>query len=251
MRLNHLLPLMLCAWAALPGQTQAVVNRALPSANLNNAAGAEARSNVRWSWFDEGFVGDDFRIGEPGERWVVTRMKVWAVPGARGLGDPDYLGDFYSDVRLYLGSMESGASPIATGTLELGTNVTSNAAITISEARSDSGYVDYDDFGQHVRVWEISFDGLAFPVEGGKTYVFGAYGLGRAIPGQDGATYPWFTHGSNAPLGGAAADGADEGLRLFKASGQYAGPFSSTGNGWNKSSDLNVQVFARRLAAQQ
>ena len=70
-----------------------VVDRGLPQANWNNAAGVAERSNVRWTLYEQGFVADEFRLGEPGEKWVVDRIRVWAVPGAKGV-DPAALGDF-------------------------------------------------------------------------------------------------------------------------------------------------------------
>ena len=59
-----------CILAVLPvmaAEPQLVVDRGLPQANLNNSSGS-ARSNVRWAVPADGFLGDDFTIGAPGER---------------------------------------------------------------------------------------------------------------------------------------------------------------------------------------
>jgi hypothetical protein len=230
-----------CAFPA--ADPQLVVDRGLPKANLNNQAGIESRSNVRWTLYEEGFVGDDIVIGQPGENWIVDRIRVWTVPGGDDIGDPDYLSDFYEDVRLYFGHERGGISPVATGRFVANSNRTDNPNITITEAAEEPAHL-YDDFGRMVRVWQIDFDNLSLPIKGGETHLFSAYGLGRPLPGEPDRTYPWFNHASNPRLGDARADGADDQLRLFKASGKADGLFLSEGKGWNKSCDINVLVFA-------
>src|SRR5580658_4154392 len=85
-----------CVFAAGPAL---LVDRGLPQANLNNTAG-DYRSNIRWSLYDSGFLGDDFTVGAAGESWVIDTVRVWTVPGVTKI-DPEHLGDFYQDVRLY------------------------------------------------------------------------------------------------------------------------------------------------------
>ncbi|MEO7143173.1 MAG: hypothetical protein ABI165_06670 [Bryobacteraceae bacterium] len=229
----------LAAWAA--GAPPAlVVDRGLPQANLNNDAGA-IRSNVRWSWYDHGFVGDDFTIGAPGESWVIDGIRTWAVPG-NPLADPQHLGDFYQDVRLYFGGSQDGLTPVASGLLDAGEDQTSNPNVQISQ----TGATPYDNFGANLKVWQIDFQHLNLAVAGGAKHRFGAWGMGRAIPGRDGKTYPWFNHASNASLSEAAEDGADGTLLMFDAAGRYEGSFNADGAGWDKPADINVQVFAHR-----
>lgn len=218
------------------------MDRGLSKSNLNDSAGA-ARSNVRWSWYDHGFVGDDFRLGSPGERWVIDRIRVWAVP-ANGDVDPNTLGEFFQDLRLYFG--RGDLSPVMAGRFEPGSGQTGNDRIKITETREAALY---EEFGRFYRIWQIDFTDLNLKVEGGESYRFGAWGLGRAVPGEDGKTYAWFTLGSNAPLSESAQDGADGMLLTIDSAGRYDGSFDSTGKAWNKPSDLNVQVFARRLPA--
>lgn len=67
-----------------------VVDRGLPAANWNDASGVTARSNVRWTLYSQGFVGDDFTVGKAGERYTLNRLRVWAVPGAYE-SDPAFL----------------------------------------------------------------------------------------------------------------------------------------------------------------
>jgi hypothetical protein len=246
------------AWPVFAAGPALVVDRGLSQANLNNAAG-DYRSNVRWSLYDSGFLGDDFSIGAAGESWVIDTIRVWTVPGVNAT-DPEHLGDFYQDVRLYFGGPASegsgrvevngGLTPIATGMLARGSNQASNANIVISDA-TESGVIPYDDFGTNMRVWQIDFTHLNLQVQGGVKYQFGAFGLGRALPDKAGKTYAWFNAAANAELAAAKQDGADGQMLLFTSGGKFKRTFDGKGAGWNKSSDINVQVFAHRADAGQ
>ncbi len=224
--------LVLAALAAL------VFDRGLPQANLNNISG-DARSNVRWSGDNGGFFGDDFSIGAPGERWVIDSIRVWTVPGITETS-VKRLGDLYQDVRLYFGGPEGGLTPIVAAMLSPGSDDAVNVKIRISSAPL------YEESGTYFRVYQVDFEGLNLPVEGGVKYRFGVWGMGRPVPGKPGKTYPWFNHASNAPLSSAREEGADERMLLFDGGGSFASEFDSRGNGWDKSSDINVQVFAHR-----
>jgi hypothetical protein len=220
-----------------------VVDRGLPRANWNNSAGVTARANVRWTLYSQGFVGDDFVVGKPGEKWVVNTLRVWAVPGAFGT-DPAQLGDVYQDLRLYVGGPGEDLTPVASGRLARGSNVVEGADVVIKEAEAPL----YENFGADLKIYQIEFRNLNLRVEGGQTYRFGAWGMGRNV-GEKGEIYPWFTHGSNATQGEAPADGADGKLLLFEAAGRYAKEYDATGAAWNKSSDLNVQIWASKAGA--
>jgi hypothetical protein len=228
---------------ALAADSVLVVDRGLPQSNLNNVSGA-ARSNVRWASGDTGFVGDHFTIGARGEKWIIDAIRTWAVPG--DVADPDHLGDFYEDVRLYFGQSGSDVTPAASATLSSGTDETSSPNIQIADA-TKSGTPLYDDFGKFLRVWQIDFTHLNLAVDGGAAYDFGIWGMGRET-GKNGKTNVWFNHASNGPLSGAREDGADGIMLMFDGSGKAAGEFTSQGNGWDKNSNINVQVFAHRVS---
>jgi hypothetical protein len=254
-----LLLLLPCAGVAqTSARTNVALNRALPGSYLNNAAGA-LRSNVRWSWYGEGFIGDDFAIGAPGERWVVDKIRTWTVPGTAET-DPANLGDVYQDVRLYFGDSGADLTPLISGRFVEGTSETSNSAIAIADA-STQGTLPYDEFGRTLHVWQIDFNTASLVVEGGVKYRFGVWGLGRPDTHQKDGIYPWFNLASNASLSGgaserggasessAASDSADGVLLKFNPAGQFQGSFDSNGAGWDKSSDINIEVFAHKLAA--
>jgi hypothetical protein len=246
LRRNHLLALACTAMFALPlwaADPTLVVDRGLPQANLNNASGS-ARSNVRWGWHDHGFLGDDFTVGAAGERWIVDSIRVWTVPGTAS-ATATQLGEFYQDVRLYFGGPNKDLTPISTAQLSADSADTSNPNVVITEA-TQNGALMYDDFGTPLRIWQVEFTNLNLSIAGGTAQRFGVWGNGRPVPGSDGKTYMWYNHASNAALSGARQDGADGQMLLFDAAGRADQAFQAQGNGWDKSADINVQVFAHR-----
>ena len=238
-----LVPLgLLVVMPAFAADSVLVVDRGLPKTNLNNASGS-ARSNVRWGWNDNGFLGDDFTIGSAGEQWVIDSIRTWAVPGGAG-ATLQHIGDFYQDVRLYFG--QGDVSPVSTAQLSSGSDVSSNAAVKVSDA-TQNGALLYDDFGTSLRIWQIDFNNLGLSVEGGAKYSFGVWGMGRAVPGKDEHVFSWYNHASNAGLSGTKQDGADGQMLLFNVAGRLEGPHNAEGNGWDKPADINVLVFAHRV----
>ncbi len=239
---------LLLAVPALAAQPDLVVDRGLPQSNLNNVAGA-ARSNLRLSLRADAFMGDDFTIGAPGEQWVIDSIRVWSVPG---LGSPPalYLGDYYQDTRLYFGAPGQDVSPVMTAQLTAGSNETGNPNVKITEATAN-GTLLYDDFGQSLRIWQVDFQNLNLTAEGGVKYAFGVWGMGRANAASEGRPYLWFNHASNAALSGAREDGADGRILEFDAAGRYKGDLTTENDDWDKPADINVQVFAHRVKAQQ
>jgi hypothetical protein len=245
-RLFKLLLPIAAAAPALIAQPAIVVDRGLPKVNLNNTSGP-VRSNVRWGWHQQGFMGDDFTIGAPGERWVVESIRTWAVPGTRE-HNFTRLGEAFQDVRLYFGSESRDLTPVAAGDLGEASDEVSNANIQISDA-TQTGEIAYDDFGTSVRIWQVEFKNLNLKVNGGEKYRFGVWGLGRAIPGNtEGKRFMWYNHASNAELSGTAQDSADGSMILFDGAGRFEKTFQAKGAGWDKNADINVQVIARRVS---
>src|SRR5437588_11245744 len=222
---------LLLALPAIAADSILAVDRGLPQNNLNNASGT-ARSNVRWGWHDHGFLGDDFTIGTPGERWVIDSIRVWTVPGT-ATAKAAHLGEFYQDVRLYLGSLSKDLTPVATAQLSAESDDVSNPDVRITEA-TQAGALMYDDFGTPLRIWQVEFTNLNLSVQGGTKQRFGVWGNGRAMPGSDGKTYMWYNHASNAALSGVRQDGADGEMLLFDAAGRSEDGFKAEGHGWDK-----------------
>ena len=90
----------------------------------------------------------------------------------------------------------------------------------------------------------MDFNNLNWQISGGTEYRFGVGGVGRQIPGFD-FFYPWYNHASNASLSGSPQEGADNLFLEFGAMGGFLGSLDTDGNGWDKSSDVNVQIFGR------
>jgi len=244
-RFSTVASLLLCVLPAVAADSVLAVDRGLPQSNLNNASGS-ARSNVRWAGDNQGFVGDDFTIGAPGERWVIDSIRTWAVPGYSST-TAARLSDFFQDVRLYLGT-SADVTPVATALLTEGTDEISNPNIRIADA-TNNGALLYDDFGTSLRIWQIDFSNLNIAVRGGAKTRFGVWGMGRPIEGQDGKSHMWFTHSSNAALSGNRQDGADGVMLVFDGAGRADGTLRAEDKDWDKPADLNIQVFAHRIGA--
>lgn len=234
-----------------------VFDRGLPTHNLNNAAGS-SRSNVAWAFgalgTNDWVSGDDFSIGSPGEKWLITKLRGWSIQGTPGV---TALGDRFQSVTLYGGEMDAAHLPLIgnnftqgmpfealiSGELELGSNVNSNPDISHTAVQYEGG-IDYQGSStSFIQLWQHDFN-LSWVVDGGQQYVFAADGIL-----QTGVSYLWFNHASNASFSGSPQDGSD-GLVLvwphLDLTWMYV--FDSNGNGWDKSSDLNVQIFAKQIA---
>jgi hypothetical protein len=236
---------LLMALPAFTADSLLVVDRGLPQANLNNVSGS-SRSNVRWGWHEEGFLGDDFAIGSAGEKWVIDSIRTWAVPGGKG-ATFQHLGDYFQDVRLHFG--QGDVTPVTAAQLTAGSDETSSANVRVTDA-TQNGAVMYDDFGTPLKVFQIDFSNLGLSVDGGTKYKFGVWGQGRTVP-NDEHVYSWYNHASNAALSGSRQDGADGIMLLFDAAGRAQGEHKAEGNGWDKSADINVQVYAHRVGTEK
>lgn len=198
-----------------------IVDRGLPTANLNNAAGAD-RSNVAWLWdgytaADYWLVGDSF-ANTSAQPWLIDSVRVWSIRTT-------------DSARLW-GGIEGSAIGVVSGA-----GVISGA--TYADGSSYQGYsgafraINQIDFAVNItllpgQVFDFFFDGRS--PDSGYTLAFG--------------------HASNATRSGSPQAGADD-LMLYAnvLDGAIApadvGTWSSLGRGWDKASDLNVQVFGR------
>jgi len=204
-------------------------DRGLPSENLNQAAGAN-RSNVSWaSGTQGGFVGDDFSIGSAGTTYVIDSLTVW---GAQF----NPLSSDISDITLWLGKQGSQLSSVSTGSVT--GNMNSNPNINHSFVTYADGVTSTywsDNSQTDIPIAQTIFSGLNLTVEGGQLYDFGI---------AAGGPFGWFGHASNAALSGTPQDGADGLYRVFDSAGNFLNTVDSSVTGWDKSSDINVQVTA-------
>lgn len=195
-----------------------VFDRGLPTANLNNAAGA-SRSNVAWA--DEPTTtpphpvaylpGDDFTLASP---TPVTKIRVWSVIDLAGL-----------KLHLVQGSTNTTYS----------TYTPTSVAYTNSETYQGSS-------GTHRDLYQLDF--------AVNTTLNGSYNF--FLDSADNSVRTPFLHASNAALSGSTQQGADGVFKWYNPiwgsvltwdSGTGAGT-SGFAAGWDKNSDANVQIFA-------
>ncbi len=218
-------------------QAALLFSRGLPAENLNSS-GAD-RSNIRWATGanNPGFYGDDFTIGATGETYAIDKIRTWIVPGLM-IGDPGDLGDWFESVTLFLGDGPD-VSPVATTD-----NFTSDSNVKFTKVTYPDGNngTIYDNFGSPVNIWQVDFDNLNLKIAGGEEYRFGVRGVGRQIPGFD-FSYLAYIHAANAGLSGSPSESADDLFLEFDATGKFLQTVDTLGNGWDKSSDINIQIF--------
>ena len=195
-----------------------VFDRGLPTININDAAGAD-RSNVSWafpsSWGGYNWaVGDDFTLAGSGT-YDVTDLRVWIVSD-----------NAPSDLILFLGNDLDAAAVTPSST-------------TITQVTYAGGATYQGQSGNYIPIYQVDFS-LNWLVQGSQTYTF--------FVGGGNGSYSPFLHSSNAARSGSTQQGADNllGYLAYDNSDvvQGIGPWDSNGDGWDKSSDVNVQVFA-------
>ena len=196
-----------------------LVDRGLPTANLNNVAGAD-RSNVAWA--DPPLLeGDKFTLPAALDSYHIDTIRVWVV----GKGTFEQM---FSDMSLYLNQ-----GPSASGTLES----TSSSFVATPVTYAD-GSAYQATTGSFRNIYQVDF-AVDITAPGGTTFNF-AVNATMADP----TNYPYlFLHASNAALSGSPQDGADNVMSEWNADGSFNNTWDSSGNGWDKSSDINVQVI--------
>jgi hypothetical protein len=216
-------------------------DRGLPTTNLNNAAGAD-RCNVAWAYGDYYIpnpssyttYGDDFSIGSSGSTYHLDKITLWTV---------DY--PIIPEYKL-LGGPAGG--PI----------VVQSSNYTIQQdACYPDGVTPYQSFVspyEQYSLYKVDFT-VDWTVEGGKKYQF-FIDTTTGVLNFNGEYYTSFLHASNAALSGSPQEGANNQLLCltiinngspdYNSSGSVTS-WDSDGNGWNKSSDANVQIYGTPL----
>lgn len=249
-------------------QGSRLFSRPLPVGNFNLGRPGENpnRSNIRWfnarpsNSGDEVDVGDDFRIGANGERYLIRSLKVWVVTLATQDADPSNpdLRNSHPQLSLLGGKVNQGV-----GGLSLVRSATAGSStISFSRVRYAGGVESYWTLpsGREEPVWEVVFNDLNWIVDGGETYQFFVGGT-RVLQTSGTVQIGVPLHASNAALSGATQEGADGFYRLLRnvngtpteAGTINSNPSGTAGDyqsgGWNKSSDINVEVYGDKLVS--
>jgi hypothetical protein len=196
-----------------------LIDRGLPTVNLNNAAGAN-RSNV--AWVDSGqspvatpndywMYGDSF-TNTGSQVWYISNIRVWTVRA--------------TTTATLWGGIDGSAITVAAATGAISSPVTYADSSTYQRGNGDL-----------VDIFAVDF-AVNIVLAAGQTYDFFLDGTGGdyVIP---------FLHASNAALSGSPQDGANNLLleaRVVNGVVVSQDAWTSLGNGWDKASDMNVQV---------
>jgi hypothetical protein len=194
-----------------------LVDRGLPTINLNNAAGAD-RSNVSWAFTEYTsanywLVGDTF-ANTSSQSWSINSIRLWTV----GQTDTAILRGGIAGSTI--GVISDATYPDPSSSLYQGSS------------------------GSMIAMHQVDF-AVNITLLAGQTYNFFLDGSGS----EAGIVVP-FAHASNAALSGSPQDGADNLMLYANVVGGIVDPTSvapwsssDPGMGWDKASDVNVQVF--------
>ena len=225
-----------------------IFQRGLPSStNVNSAAGAN-QSNI--SWGNQSANGTVYLVGDD------IDLSQSPVPNSTGSWSVDSISVF--EVANTPISTSTSTTPPAAAlpqnefsslTLFEGTAYTT---LTPISSTYTSQFVQYEPAGVNYEVgtdgffpiYEITFSGLNLVVPANAD-------LGFAIDAVPNDSNGFFLHASNAALSGTEQDGADNFYENYctntsvpqgATSAAYCALIDSNGDGWTKSSDINVVV---------
>ena len=197
-----------------------LLDRGLPTANLNDVAGAN-RSNVAWTDAPYTSAADYWLVGDTitntsAQAWSIDTIRVWTIGTT-------------TTASLW-GGLDSAAMSVV------------SAAGVVSGALYADASTYQGSSGAMLQMHQVDF-AVNLVLQAGETLDFFLDGTGQptyVIP---------FTHASNAALSGSPQAGADNSmLEGHLVGGNMAvTTWTSLNNGWDKASDLNVQVFGNAV----
>lgn len=213
--------------AAMSARADLLINRGLPSDNLNDAAGAN-RANVDWVQAPTGgntpadycMVGDTFQ-NTSSQTWNISQITLWTDGGTT------------TTASLWGGVQGSTIGVVQSSGVMSGANYPGATGANLQGYQAQSG--------AYYSLQQINF-AVNIALAPGQTYEFFLDGSdpysGYGLP---------FVEASNAALSGSPQDGADGKMLVAEVIGGVLNPanivtWDSNGDGWDKSSDVNVQV---------
>lgn len=199
--------------AGLVGVTSAnaamLVDRGLPTINLNNIAGAN-RSNV--DWLTPGMLTGDTFTNTSSDTWSINTIRLWT--------------DGANETAILWG----GVAGSSIGVVAPSATITEFITYVNGQGYQGSG-------GGYYPLNQVDF-AVNIILAAGQTYDFFLGGTSS----DSGYGLP-FVEASNAALSGSPQQGADGSMLTADLLGGSVGTWTSLGNGWDKASDVNVQVF--------
>jgi hypothetical protein len=252
------LAIVLCAVAVVElasavAQADVLVDRGLPTININNTAGAN-RSNIGWAATtaigtvsaNNIMLGDDFTLPTAASQYHVTNIRVWMMdpynlapyttsiaPAPNDGGTPLPFGSTYNSISLDLRQGTSGLFAVV-------------GSPTITQVTYVNGEAHQGGSGNFRPMYQLDF-AVDITASGGTLFDF-ALNVDGKKDETDAFGYGYyraFLEGSNAALSGSPQNGSD-GLYYDwnKTNGDLLATENSGGpdGGWDKSSDFNVQV---------
>lgn len=217
MRLKLITPFLAAAMLSVCAQAQTLlIDRGLPTANLNNAAGAD-RSNVAWS--DATYlVGDSAQISSD---TTLTKLRLWTIQSTTTAFD-------YFNPASY--QLFTGVGPSDYST----TNLTATAAALTITSVTYSGGSTYETPSGFRPLLQLDFT-LNLNVAAGEIFFFSLGGTSAFTPSL---------HASNAALSGSPQQEADDFIILWdKSDFSNWGGIQTGGSAWDKNSDINAQIW--------
>jgi hypothetical protein len=193
------------------GQADLLVDRGLPTANLNDPG--FNRSNASFGFQVPTIAGDTFSAAD-GHTYTLDTLRVWVV------------GDSPAAISLY-----GGYKADPGGIKEISTIFT-DTVVTYT------GGALYQGLAGTYNIHQIDFK-LNQNLSGGKEYYF-------FVNGSDGEFTP-FVHGSNGLLSGSPQDGFDNIFWTYNTGFGNLTLINPALGLWDKSADLNVQVFGKQM----
>jgi hypothetical protein len=211
--------------------TQLLIDRGLPTANLNNYAGAN-RANIAWTadvYTPNAYllVGDSFQ-NTSASTWSIDTIRLW------GVGP-------LATVAVWGGIAGSGVYGSTAGTISAATYAVNDAGGRNTFQIAGSVTAPYRD------LWQLDF-AVNVTLAPGQTYDFFLDGTGNtesSLVDGNPLVVP-YAHASNAALSGSTQQGADDMMLSATVQNGILGSINSTnsqGTFWDKPSDVNVQVF--------
>lgn len=198
-----------------------LLDRGLPTTNLNNVSGTN-RSNVAWlfggySANDYWLVGDSFTNAGP-YNWYIDTIRVWSMKA--------------TESAALWGGVDGGPYSV----------VSPAGVITGATYADASNYQGSSGAYRDMHQIDFSVNLILAP---GQTYNF--FFDGRS---SDSGYTLAYVHASNAALSGSPQQGANNLMFYVNVLNgaidmSSLGTWDSNGDGWDKSSDVNVQVYGR------